>query len=134
MIPLLASDFFDILVAEHGDQGGAYVVHATTADGAPMSVGRVLGDDQLGMLYIGRGKSFRSRVAFLSHTLRNSHFKKKHEFVRRYNRHPGLESRFRSELLMVKLYPSPDPVAEERRLLNDYFNEFGEVPPFNRAS
>lgn len=115
------------------DEGGAYVVRALGDDGQAMPIGRALGVDPEGILYIGKATRFVSRVAHLVNRLEHDDKTVGHEFVRRYRASEKAQAAFPLDCLVVDLYPSSDPAEEERARLNQYIAEWAEPPPFNRS-
>lgn len=50
---------------------------------------------------------------------------------RRYKYDPKIASIFPYEALYIELIPSDSPEILEKKLIIEYSNEFGEVPPLN---
>lgn len=94
-------------------------------------IGRLLGEDDEGTLYIGKGVilSNSNRIGKFINAVNNTE-----------NRHGG-GKRFTSDKIM-KRYPlrnaiveitlTKDPEGLESQFLSEYNDKFGEMPPFNR--
>ena len=110
-------------------------------DGLPISgvyklvadkpIGRLLGDDNYGVLYIGKGVilSTASRVGKFINALNNT--ESRHNGGIRLNA-PNILNKFPIENLKVEITLTESPEELESNLLHQYNEEFGEMPPFNR--
>jgi hypothetical protein len=136
MTPLrIASDsLWTDINATYGRSGGAYRLHCLAPEGDTLlTIQRVLGPDCDGVLYIGKAKSYLSRVIGLKKGLSPTHKSEPHIGGRRYwhDRHESLRKAFPYERLCVTFEPAADPRGKENELLNAYCTKFGEAPPLN---
>lgn len=98
----------------------------------PRPIGRVLGSDSEGILYIGKASSV-GRLADLLLSIRPSNNGKNHAFGVRYKQQEDFETLFPRDDLSIRLLSTPDSASLEKECLSQYFKQFGELPPFNRA-
>lgn len=116
-----------------GAGGGIYVLFCADQKGRPIAVGRLLGEDPDGVLYIGKADSFIDRVIELKKSLSPKHVSRSHECGARHKSHEAISRRFPYDQLQVDLIAADDPRASEQEALATYMNKFGELPPLNRV-
>lgn len=112
------------------ETGGAYKL-LCKEDGKVRPIGRLLGSDLNGVLYIGKADSYLDRVIGLKKTLDPKYKSAPHICGRRYNLNDRIKQAFPYPNLYIQLIGSDNPVGLEKQLLTDYFDKFGEVPPLN---
>lgn len=119
-----------------GDGGGIYSLACLSSPPADtvLPIHRVLGEDKAGVLYIGMAMSFKDRAIELKKSLSPTHISKGHECGARYKASQVMCEKFPYENLVMTLTSADDPRGAERRVLDRYLNQFGELPPLNRAS
>lgn len=128
------------LAKRHGLTGGVYRVHGCLADTPPVwdaariqPVSRVLKDDLLGRLYIGKATNFQERFVNLRKALHPRYSSSDgHGVGRLFAASPGLRERFPN--LGFSLCFADNPRAVEMEELAHYRVEFGEPPPLNTMS
>lgn len=98
---------------------------------ADKPIGRLLGDDNDGVLYIGKGVilSSSSRVGKFINALNNT--ESRHDGGGRLNA-PNILDKFPIKNLKIEITLTEAPKELESNLLQKYNEEFGELPPFNR--
>jgi len=116
----------------HGESGGVYILRC--GDDKPISISRLLENDESGTLYIGKANSFINRVAELKKSISPKYSSDSHECGARYKLHTGISNNFPFEQLYLNLIASDDPRTTESNLLKEYEEKFGELPPLNRVS
>ena len=125
-------------------QLAVYWVRLVDIGGSPISISRMLGNDDCGLLYIGRTQSTTSfRIADLLEDLKSPNARPKHGIGKKF-----WDTRFLDRLrngercqvgwdaLTSYLDKSGKEVADiirERDLLQGYFKLYAELPPFNRV-
>lgn len=94
-------------------------------------IGRLIRDDENGILYIGQGDilSSNSRVGKFVNSLNNT--EKRHDGGNRFN-HESIKEKFPPKELKIKITLSDNAEQLESKLLQEYYLNFGELPPFNR--
>ena len=103
----------------------------------PAVLNRLLGQDHTGTLYIGcEGKNFaiRSRLTKLVRSCgdpKSYRYNKEHEAGYRLRSHPILSQRFPESMLAITWCHTNECKVAEDRLLDAYFNWFGDLPPLN---
>lgn len=128
-------DFWYQIRDKVGIKGGAYLLFSRTdSEKQPQPVNRLLGVDTKGFLYIGKADSYLDRVIELKKSLSPDHKSSGHECGARWKKHKGIRSKFPYETLHISLFPSENPFHEEKRLLEEYLESYGELPPLNRVS
>lgn len=130
LIQISSSDFWQVINAKHQSLGGVYKIIALK-DNNRMPINRFLGEDERGVLYIGKATSYLDRVIDLKKSISPDYTGSAHICGRRYKSLPAIAQLFPYENLFIELFPSNDPAGLETKLLNEYRNKFGEVPPLN---
>jgi hypothetical protein len=129
--PVLHSAFYSAFDPWHkankgySYKGGVYKVIASS----PIS--RVLGIDQEGILYIGKGNmlSGNNRIGKLINAFNQT--EAKHEAGVRYNK-LNYHLKFPISEIRLLITLVEHPAKTEAELLNEYLTRFGELPPLNR--
>lgn len=122
---------WDLINAEFGESGGVYII-VGIKNGEPIPVNRLLGKDLHGILYIGKARSFLDRVITLRKSVSPKYKGTSHEFGVRYKKHNRIQELYLRDSLYLELISTGEPDNEERKLLNKYYQAFGELPPLNR--
>lgn len=128
--PLLSDNWYEIRDYFGEDSGGVYVLFLEK-DSKIMPVSRLLSNDENGILYIGMTVSFLDRPILLKKTIANK-TETGHDCGLLYNKLSDKENILPRECLKILLIEHSDPMHLEYKLLQQYFNSFGELPPFNR--
>ena len=113
---------------DFGSKGGTYKL-CYKENGKVRVIGRLLGEDSDGILYIGKAVSFLERVIELKKD--PSYKTDTHICGRRYNKNKKIQMSFPYRNLFIQLSGHDNPEEKEKELLHEYFNRFGEVPPLN---
>lgn len=110
------------------EKSGVYIINLYKIN-RPLKIGRLLGIDKNGILMIGESKHLRKRLnQFL---LAKQNGKTKHSEGRRFHRYNLTEKLPSGWKLKVGCRPCKNHKKEERRLLTEYRETFGELPPLN---
>jgi hypothetical protein len=122
-----------ILPNEIGQQQGVYILYALNSDLSPQPINRVLGIDTNGVLYIGQTtqQDFKTRISKFKSVMNPNLAAKKHSGALNFKEIQKLRERFPISALYVSIIPSSKPKQEESRLIEEYRQIFGEVPPLN---
>ena len=123
-------DFWNLLHAKYNTCGGVYKIIAVKND-QRVPINRFLGTDGQEILYIGKATSYIDRVVALKRSIASNYKGTSHICGRRYKYNPKIASLFPYETLYIELIPSDSPETLEKKLIIEYSNEFGEVPPLN---
>ena len=122
--------FWDKINDRHKSDGGVYKVIAVDS-GQRTPINRLLGTDDQGVLYIGKATTFIDRVIDLKKSISPDYNGTAHTCGRRYKATPNIAKHFPFDKLHIELIQSTTPDDLEKKLLNDYMQTFGEVPPLN---
>jgi hypothetical protein len=116
--------------AEH-DQG-VYYYHAVDLNLKPKPINRVLKTDPLGILYIGHtpGRRLAERIADFRKCVLPGYKGSGHSAGRTYKSINKLAQAFPPDTIAVRVVVSKDKELE-KKLINEYKQEFGEVPPLS---
>lgn len=117
----------------HGNlswKGGAYKLVAIE-DGNRMPIGRLLGTDNEGILYLGKADSFKTRVIELKKSITEGFISSAHECRARYKTSELIREKFPHKNLWIQLIPSDTAIVKESELLKEYIAKYGEAPPLN---
>jgi len=120
------SNFIDVELAESGTGPfakcfGVYQIRAVTPAGKPLRIGRLLGVDSAGIIYIGRS----NRESISTRIKKN---------VNNLKGYAGVKSKLPKHSLQAStmLLLDGETAATELKLLEKYRLKYGELPPFNR--
>jgi len=122
-------------VKETGLEGGVYRLHCLKDPEGDevIPIQRCMGEDNEGILYIGKANQFLNRVIDLKKSLLPNYKTKSHVCGLRYNNdaHANFRDAFPIERLCVTLVSDQNPKRMEEELLFKYCKKFGETPPLN---
>lgn len=124
------TEFWRKINSDFNIGGGTYQLYCVDDIDNPIQINRLLKNDKKGILYIGKALTFLDRVIDLKKSLSPYHISANHECGVRYKN--NLRERFPYENLWVELESFENIDEAEKKLLSDYENEFGELPPLNR--
>lgn len=127
---LSSKELWQDIFNDFGDKGGAYKLFCRKNNRIE-PIGRLLGTDQKGILYIGKATSYLDRVIGLKKTIDPEKKSSSHICGRRYNKNEKISKTFPFKNLYIILIGHNEPLEKETELLTEYFNTFGEVPPLN---
>ena len=125
----LAEDLFWKNIPE---VGGVYHIYCYKGK-KPITINRVLGIDNQGILYIGKSDNLRERLRMLRRVLNPNLKATAHTFGSKFNDNKKLRKAFPLKSLFIKYQVSKESKKLEKDLLDQYFQNFGEVPPFNSS-
>ena len=133
MYLLSSKEVWKKLARDHGDRGGVYKLHCLYEENNSkfIPINRILGVDQEGVLYIGKASQICTRIGDLMKSLSPSHKSFNHPAGIRYASNKKLQESFSFNRLCVTVLPSEDPNDSEVYEMRKYFEQYGEVPPFN---
>lgn len=114
------------------ESGGIYFIYGYK-NKLPIKISRVLGIDNDGILYIGKSENLRERLRMLWRVLNPKLKATAHTFGTKYNFNIRLREAFPLKSLYVSYAISTEPHILESELLDKYFLQYGEVPPFNSS-
>lgn len=120
-----------ILPANFANQQGVYIIYALNTDMTPQPISRILGIDNNGILYIGETTNFKKRLELFRRVMSPANASIAHSGALNLKELPALRQRFPANCIYVKVFPHQNPNAEETRMIEEYRQEFGEVPPLN---
>lgn len=110
---------------------GVYRLYSVARSGRSESISRVLGTDRKGTLDVGESTNLQRRLKSLKNII-TQNSRRRHSAGNRYMRNPRLRKRFPPEQLCVFIEYCDDHKQREKKYLEDYFQQFGELPPLNR--
>ncbi len=113
------------MLNEKNPQSGVYELKANRP------IGRLVKDDEGGILYIGKGVilPYNNRIGKFVNSLNST--ENIHDGGNRINMKSILD-KFPLEDACIKVTLTENPEQLESNLLNEYCQKFGELPPFNR--
>ena len=118
---------------EFGKTGGVYVLKCIIENNnLPITINRLLANDEQGILYIGKANCFTDRIADLKKSISPDYSSDSHECGSRYKSNKNIQKSFPYEFLHIELIGSENPRQAESTLLQKYEPIFGELPPLNR--
>ena len=122
-----------IVPSNLGSQKGVYIIYALGPDGTPQPINRVLDTDKRGVLYIGQTtkQTFKDRLEMFRRAINPAYAATAHSGGLNMKRIPALRNRFPSSCIYVEVIPSANPKSDEEIMIENYRQQFGEVPPLN---
>jgi len=140
---MLDEEFFLAPQEHEVELDGIYFLVATLSDGHSKPIGRALGTDAEGVLYVGRsgakqGRRLFDRLKEFWVTANGLRRKDSHSAGTRYKNCLLWEMKYPLERIKVvwRTMPHATPkklIAAESREIRKYFNKYGEVPPLNAS-
>lgn len=124
------TEFWKKIDSDFNNGGGTYQLYSVDDFDNPIQINRLLKSDNQGISYIGKALKFLDRVIDLKKSLSPDHISESHECGVRYKN--NLRDKFPYEKLWIELKTVENIDEAEKKLLNDYENKFGELPPLNR--
>ena len=122
-----------ILPGNLSRQSGVYIIYALNSDQTPKPINRILKTDDRGILYIGQTtrQTFKDRLEMFRRVMNPGYLATAHSGALNLREIPALRTRFPATDIYVEVLPNSNPKAEEERLIEQYRQTFGEVPPLN---
>ena len=111
---------------------GIYRIFAYSQNFEPIIINRFAKRDKQGLLYIGRTKNLNARLNnFLlsSDINKNTH---NHSGALKYKKKDVIRKTLKKHTLYFNFQVLNEINEEEKKLLDNYSNEFGEYPPLNK--
>jgi len=122
--------FWHQIDEEHSKREGVYKLVAAK-DGKRIAVQRWLGNDEEGILYIGRATSFLNRVINLKKSIAPDYSDKSNNAGIRFKALVKVDKQLSYNCLYVELLESESPGEVEKALLLAFVEKFEELPPLN---
>jgi hypothetical protein len=127
---LSSESLWEEINTDFQDKGGAYKM-IYKENGKVRQIGRFLKVDSEGTLCIGKATCYLDRVIGLKKTIDPKYESEPHIGGRRYKKNDNIKIIFPYSNLYVILIEDDNPESKEKELLDQYFQQFGEVPPLN---
>ena len=115
-------------------KAGVYILSSHLPNGKPKEIGRAARIDKNGILYIGEATNLNERLGALRQTLMETYEAEPHTAGRRYNQIKSMRKRFPKGTLRVTYKVVKTHKASESKLLSEYEQTYGELPPLNRMN
>lgn len=112
-------------------EGGVYWIYSLDDNDVPVPINRILGIDQSGVLYIGESENLKERLRMLWRVLNPEYLATAHTFGVNYNAMPEIQARFPLHTIAIQYEVTAHHDAYETQLIEEYRQQFGEVPPMN---
>lgn len=127
----LSNEAFNAAVPE--GTNGVYTLHVINSNNTPMPLSRLLGTDHNGILYIGSAPSrtLQERLADFRKTVLPRYKTSSHDAAAHYTDNSEINSIFPIDMLAFSIQESNDADTLETRLIKEYRNQYGEIPPLN---
>ncbi len=122
-----------ILPGNLSNQKGVYVIYALNDNETPKPINRVLKTDKNGILYIGQTtkQTFKKRLDMFKRVIAPNYAATAHSGGLNLKEIHALREAFPANCIYVQVFPYQNPKAVEQRMIEEYRQEFGEVPPLN---
>jgi len=113
-------------------KAGVYIIR-WCKNGRPVKIGRLKGEDDKGILYIGSTNNLKERDKALLKSLKNECKRKKHTMAKSYIFFSLKEviKIDEMEITWIELDNRNEAEMQEWLALNHYGKKFGELPPLN---
>lgn len=126
------SELWYKIKSDFSKNGGIYKLSCLDENNNTIRVNRLVKSDPNGILYIGKATSFLDRVINLKKSISPDYNSDSHECGLRHKNSNSIKSKFPYQNLVIELTSFEDIDMVEKKLLNEYELEFGELPPLNR--
>lgn len=113
------------------EQPGVYKLFSLNENDTPKHLQRVLGTDTAGILYIGKSNNLRDRLRMLWRVLNPDYNTRGHTFGVNNNSILIIREAFPLDTLAIDFEVQHDFHNYETLVIENYRQEFGEVPPLN---
>lgn len=115
------------------DTIGIYRIFLVDKGDNALQIHRLLGVDESGLLYIGssQNNSIQYRLKCFIHSSDNTRKQNNHSGGMKIFNNPNLQRHLTDKQLLFDYIANPDARELERKLLDEYKLQFGEVPPLN---
>lgn len=112
---------------------GIYKIIALDDNNKPETICRVYGNDKEGVLYIGQSskQTIQHRIGDFWKAHNNEYLSDAHSGARTYASSKKIYERYKFNDLGVWFEVCNNPEGRETEELENYFDEFGELPPLN---
>jgi excinuclease UvrABC nuclease subunit len=110
---------------------GVYKIYSLDVEGNPLPLQRVLGADVDGVLYIGKTSNLKNRLRMLWRALNPDYLATGHTFGVNYKQLEIIRHAFPLQTLAVDYEVTTHYGERETELIEQYRQQFGEVPPMN---
>ncbi len=114
---------------------GIYKIYSLQENNIPHILRRLLKDDEEGILYICHSKKLKDRIRMLYRVLNPNDFAATaHTFGMKYRNSKILQKNFPKSTLAFTYEVDSQHEKKEKKLIKNYSEIFGEVPPLNSNS
>jgi len=118
------------------EKNGFYKIYALNKKGKPRSIRRVLGNDKEGIIYIGCApkQTLKKRLDNFRLCVVPGYKTTNHSGGKRYKSLKAFQEEFPYKTLAVTYQVSNKSKQREKAMLEEYSQQYGEVPPLNNSS
>lgn len=118
------------------EKNGVYIIYSLNKKHKPNHIQRVLGKDPKGIIYIGSAPKQKLRVRLNNFRLcvLPQYKTTNHSGGKRYKRLKSFQKKFPISTLAFTYIVTKVAKKTEKKMLEDYCQKFGEVPPLNNSN
>jgi hypothetical protein len=110
---------------------GIYKICVLNDNGTAVPLNRLIGTDPRGILYIGEGQNLRERLRMLWRVITPGYNATAHTCGINYKEVAAIQRIFPLSMLAVDYQVASNHRILEKQMIEDYRQQFGEVPPLN---
>ncbi len=114
------------------NKAGYYKIAIEDSNSKRLTINRVVGEDILGVLYIGRSTNLYERLNNFKRVI-ETHRGDMHIAAERYNDLPILETKYPRNNILIDYFVTDEHITGESEALKEYSLRHGELPPLNRS-
>jgi hypothetical protein len=117
--------------SEIPSEPGIYKIVSLNENRLPTPISRLGGVDNDGTLYIGQSQNLKDRLRMLWRVLNPGYLATAHTFGINYNHVPLLQALYPLDTIAINFEINYDQLNYEKSLIENYRQQYGEVPPLN---
>ena len=132
-LSIVHSQFYKIWDSKNFDNSGVYLLQRIDENEKIKPIPRLLDSDDQGVLYIGKSDNLNNRLGILINLLNGTSTTGKHSMGRRFQEIEKFQEYLRPENMILRIFFCDSPRQVESSLLEEYLQEYGELPPLNNS-
>ena len=112
---------------------GIYFLQRIDKKGKINTISRLIGEDKQAILYIGESTNLTHRLGILINLLNRTATTGQHSMGLRYQKIAVFKEQLKAEHIKVRVFLHDNPRTLESKMLEQYLNKYGELPPLNNS-
>ena len=113
---------------------GIYFLQRVDKQNNIHSISRLIGEDNQGILYIGKSTNLAHRLGILINLINRTSTTGKHSMGIRYQEIEAFKQHLKPESIKLRVFLCDNPRQLESKMLKEYLYRYGELPPLNNSN